>query len=79
MGDIMQIFKSFIGNGKNPREIAMQMIGNNKNPMLNNLVKMAENGDYKGVENFARNMLKEQGRDFDTEMRDMQNLIKSFK
>ena len=79
MNDIMQLFKTFIGNNKNPKEIVMQMIGNNKNPMLNNLVKMAENGDYKGVENFARNMLKEQGRDFDTEMRDMQNLIKSFK
>ena len=45
-------------------------------PLSIAFVKMAEKGDTKGVENFARNMLKEQGRDFDSEMN---SFIKNFK
>ena len=44
--------------------------------MVKNLVEMAEKGDSQGVENFARNMLKEQGRDFDAEMNEF---MKNFK
>ena len=35
--------------------------------MLNNLIQMAQKGDTKGVENFARNLCKEKGQDFDKE------------
>jgi hypothetical protein len=35
--------------------------------MLKNLIEMAEKGDYQGIENFARNYYKEQGKDFDKE------------
>jgi len=75
----LQMIKMFMSGGKNPQEIAMSMIGNNNNPMVQNLVKMAQNGDYKGVENIARNMFKEHGRDFDAEMKDLQNFIGNFK
>ena len=60
----MNMIKMLVNGGKNPQEIAMQMLGNNNNPIMQNLVKMAEKGDYKGVENVARNMFKEQGRDY---------------
>lgn len=50
---------------KNPKEYAMNLVKQQNNPMLNNLVQMAEKGDTKGVENFARNMFKERGQDFD--------------
>ena len=43
-----------------------KMVGNN-NPMLNNLMSMAKKGDKQGVESFARNLFKGQGRDFDKE------------
>lgn len=72
--DMLKQFK-----GRNPQEIAMQLIGNNNNPVINNLLTMAKNGDSKGVENFARNIFKEQGRDFDAEMENMQSIINQLK
>lgn len=75
----LQMIKLAMSGGKNPQEIVKQMIGNNNNPIIQNLVKMAENGDYQGVENVARNMFKEQGRDFDAEIKEFQNLIGNFK
>lgn len=38
-----------------------------KNPMINNLINMIKSGNPEGVEQFARNLFKEQGRDFDKE------------
>lgn len=73
------MLKMFMNSGKTPKEIAIQMLGNYNNPVINNLVQMAEKGDYQGVENFARNMFREQGRDFDKELQDMQNFINNFK
>lgn len=77
--NLLQMIKLAISGGKNPQEIVKQMIGNNNNPIIQNLVKMAENGDHQGVENVARNIFKEQGRDFDAEIKDFQNLIGTFK
>lgn len=52
----------------NPKQMVMNMLKNNSNPILKNLIEMAERGDKKGVEQFARNLMREQGRDFDKEM-----------
>ena len=79
MNNPIDMIKSLISGGRKPQEIALQMIGNNNNPVMQNLVKMAQNGDYQGVKNFARNMFREQGRDFDKELQDMQNFINNFK
>ena len=54
-------------SGKNPQEVASKLLMNNTNPIFGNLIKMAQNGDIKGVEEFARNVFKERGRDFDKE------------
>jgi hypothetical protein len=61
------MIKNLMGGGLSPKGIAMQMVNNNPNPMLKNLIEMAEKGDYQGIENFARNYYKEQGKDFDKE------------
>lgn len=71
--------KTFISNGGTPQQLIDRMMVNNSNPILLNLIQMAQKGDKVGVENFARNYLKEQGRDFDAEMRQLQDIIKSFK
>lgn len=64
----MENIKNFIGKGMNPEQILSNMMSqNNSNPVFNNLIKMAKEGDSKGVEDFARNLFKEQGRDFDKE------------
>ena len=75
----LDMIKNFINVGKNPEQIAMQLLANNNNPIMNNLVDLAKKGDYQGVENIARNMFKEQGRDFDKEMNDLQGFIQNFK
>ena len=51
----------------NPKDIAMKMLSQNNNPIFKNLIDMANKGDTKGVEEFARNYMKEQGRNYDDE------------
>lgn len=68
----LEIIKNYINNGgslQNAIENAMKktMLNNNSNPMFNNLISMAKKGDKQGIETFARNIYKEQGRDFDKE------------
>ena len=62
----IQILQSFLGRGMSPQQIINQMSGN-KNPMITNLMNMMQTGNSKGVEDFARNIFKEKGRDFDKE------------
>ena len=61
----MQMLQNFLTKGLSPQKIVEQMVGNN--PMMANLVKMANAGDTDGVEKVVRNMFKEKGRDFDKE------------
>ena len=75
MNNPMQIINMLKGI-KNPKEAVISMVKSNNNPMIKNLVEMAESGNSKGVEEFARNILKEQGRDFDVEMNEF---MKNFK
>lgn len=60
-------FINMLKSIKSPKEAVINMVKSNDNPMLKNLVEMAENGDTKGVENFARNLFREQGRNYDEE------------
>lgn len=75
MNNSMEMIKNIMSN-KNPQQVIQNMIGNNTNPMLNNLINMAQNGDTKGVENFARNIFKEKGRDFDKEFSEFMSNFK---
>ena len=59
----------------NPKDMAMKMLSQNNNPIFKNLIDMANKGDTKGVENFARNYMKEQGKDFDKEFNDFKNMF----
>lgn len=73
----MEIIKSFMGSGGNPQELLMKaLMGNNSNPLINNLVQMAKSGNSQGVETFARNFFKEKGRDFDKEFADFMQTLK---
>ena len=75
MNNPMQIINMLKG-AKTPKEAVISMVKSNNNPMIKNLVEMAEKGNTEGVENFARNFLKEQGRDFDKEFSEF---TKNFK
>ena len=50
--------------------------GNTGNPMIDNLIALAKKGEYKQVENFARNFCKEQGVDYDKAFPAFLNTIK---
>lgn len=71
MNNPINFIKNMLADA-NPQTIAMKMIGNG-NPVLGNLAQMAERGDEKGIENFARNLFKEKGKDFDKEFSDFMN------
>ena len=72
----IEMIKGFIRKGMNPQQILGNVMKNNSNPVFNNLIEKAKEGDTKGVETFARNLFKEQGRDFDKEFAEFR---KSFK
>jgi pantothenate kinase len=65
-----------LGLFKNPKQAVMNAVGTNANPILKNLVEMAQKGDYQGVENTVRNIYKEQGKDFDQELQQFKQLFK---
>lgn len=76
MNNQMNNIKNILNN---PKQAVFNMVGNNNTPMVKNLLEMANNNDIEGIEKFARNYLKEQGRDFDTEVKQIQDLLNSFK
>ena len=75
MNNPMQIMNLLKG-AKSPKDAVINMIKSNNNPMIKNLVDMAEKGDSEGIEKFARNIFKEQGRDFDSEIKQFMNNFK---
>ena len=68
----MDVLKSI----KNPKDFVNNYARQNNNPILSNLIQMAEQNDVKGLEDFARNFLKGQGRDFDQEYNNIMNMFK---
>lgn len=70
----LNIIKQYMLQGLTPKGILQRM--NIQNPILGNVISMAQNGDTKGVENFARNICKQRGLDFDSEFEKFKNTLK---
>lgn len=64
----------------NPRTVAEQIIQTNyaNDPMIQNLLRMGQNGDTKGLEQFATQYFGQQGRDFQTEMQNFLNTVQNM-
>lgn len=71
----INIIKGFVQKGLNPEQMISNMISQNSNPMMQNLMKMAQSGNSQEVENFARNICKEKGIDFDKEFSNFMKTI----
>lgn len=58
-----------IRSGQNPQQIMIGLLQSNmgSSPIGQNLISLAQNGDTKSIEQFARNLMASNGRDFDTE------------
>lgn len=77
MNNPMDMVRGIAGKSATPQEFLMKtMMGNNSNPMINRLINMAQNGNSKEIETFARNIMKEKGRDFDKEFSEFMNNMK---
>ena len=55
----------FMKGIKNPKQFVMNMLKQSQNPMAIQLMQMANSGNTKQIEQFARNVCKERGMDFD--------------
>ena len=55
----------FLKGIKNPQQFVMNMLGQNQNPMATQLMQMVKTGNTNQIEQFARNICKEHGMDFD--------------
>lgn len=58
--NLINIFRAV----KNPQQFIQQIAGNNQimsNPMVQNVMQMAQQGNMRGVEQMARNLCKEKG------------------
>lgn len=75
MNNPIELIKMFMKQG-NPKQLVEKLVINNTNPMIKDLIQKAQNGDTKAVEQFARNLYKEQGRDFDKEFSQFMNNFK---
>lgn len=54
----------FLRGIKNPQQFVMNMLKQNQNPMAIQLMQMVKNGNTNQIEQFARNICKERGMDF---------------
>jgi len=70
----VNFIKQYLTQGLTPKGILSKM--NINNPILSNVIDMAQKGDTAGVENFARNICKQRGIDFDTEFGKFKDTLK---
>lgn len=72
----MQLIQMIKG-GKNPQQLVMNILqqqGQN-NPIINNAVNLAQNGNVSGLEMLARNLAAQRGLDFDKELANLKNQL----
>lgn len=60
----------------NPREVAQQIIQTNyrNDPLMQNILQMGLNNNTQGLEQMARQLLSQQGKDFDIELANLKSL-----
>lgn len=75
MNNPINMIKMLMGK-MSPKDMAMSMLKNNSNPVCSNLIDMMNKNDEKGIEEFARNICKEKGIDFDKDFTDFMNNFK---
>ena len=71
-------FISMLKQGGNPEQMTMMILQNYSagNPIMQNLLTLAQKKDAKGIETIARNMAKEKGIDFDSEFNSFKQMFK---
>ena len=60
---------------RNPQAAVMQLLQGNSDPMIQNLVQMANQDNSQGIQQFAQNYFNQMGRDFNSEMSSFMQMI----
>lgn len=77
--DLLKIYTA-IKQSRNPQQLVidtMKKYGGN-NPMISNLISLAESNDTKEIEQFARNICAENGVDYDKEFLKFENKLRNM-
>lgn len=61
-----------------PKQMVMNLMKDNNNPMLSQMVDMANNGNIQNIENMARQLFQQNGRSFDNEFNNFKRGITPF-
>lgn len=74
--NMMQLLQ-LVKNNPNPPAFVMQMLQSQSgsNPLFANLLQMAQNNDTAGIEEVARNMMREKGLDYDKEFNSFKQML----
>lgn len=77
MNPMMMQLMQMIRGGGNPQQLVMNMLEQQMsgNPMGQNLLALAKNGDGAGIEKIARNLAQSQGIDFDKEFASFRQMM----
>ena len=64
--------------GRNPQELVMSMIQSNNinDPMINDLIKYAQNNDIENVNKIAENYFNQHGMNFQKELNNFMSMLK---
>ena len=67
----------FIKAGNNPEQFVMMILQNGakNNPVFANILQLAQNKNYQGVENVVKNLAKQRGIDFDKEFNNFRQTL----
>ena len=70
----MQLIQ-LIKGGQNPQQLVMNILQqkSQSNPILNNAMNLAQNGNASGLQALARNLAAQRGLDFDKEFANFKN------
>lgn len=73
----MQLLQMIKG-GSNPQQLVMSVLTQQAqtNPMLSNVMQLAQSKDTAGLEKIARNLAQERGIDFDKEFANFKQMFK---
>lgn len=73
----MQLLQMIKG-GSNPQQLVMSVLTQQaqSNPMLSNVMQLAQSKDAAGLEKIARNLAQERGIDFDKEFANFKQMFK---
>lgn len=68
---------AMIKSGINPQQLTMNILQNqmSKSPLGQNLLSLAQNGNTSQIEQFARNYVASQGKDFDQEFNSFKQML----